>query len=82
MPLIAAKIKKEMEAAIMSALMSEFAKEGGADPSSHKKIAAGVAAGVSEVLVKALLTEAQVLPGIPTAGSPAAQTSVAPGKIS
>lgn len=81
MPLIAAKIKKEMEAAIMAALTSEFAAEGGADPSSHKKIAAGVAAGVAEVLVKALTTEAQVLPGIPTAGSPAAQTSVGPGKI-
>lgn len=81
MALVAAKIKKELEAAILSALAKEFAKESGADTSSHKKIAAAVADGVSKVIIQALQTEAEVLPGIATAGSPAAQTSVTPGKI-
>ncbi len=81
MALVAAKIKKEMEAAIAAALTKEFAKEAGADPTSHKRTAAAVAEGVCTILIKALQTEAEVLPGIATAGSPAAQTSVSPGKI-
>lgn len=81
MALVIPAIQKEMEAAIMGALTSQFAKEGGADPSSHQKIAAAVAEGVTQVLIKALTTQAQVLPGIATAGSPAAQTSVSPGMI-
>lgn len=81
MALVAPKIKQDMEAAIMAALTKEFAKEGGADPSSHKKLAAAIAEGVAMIIVKALQTEAEVLPGIATAGSPAAQTSVSPGKI-
>jgi hypothetical protein len=81
MALVVPKIKKDLEAAIMAALTKEFAKEGGADPSSHKKLASAIAEGVAMVLIKALQTEAEVLPGIGTAGSPAAQTSVTPGKI-
>lgn len=81
MALAIPKIQKEMEAAITSALKTQFAKEGEADASSHQKMAAAVAQGVTQVLIKALQTEAEVLPGIPTAGSPAAQTSVGPGKI-
>ena len=82
MPLVEAKIKKELETAIIGALTKEFAKEGGADMSSHKRIAAAVAAGVAKILVQTLQVDAEVMPGIPTAGSPAAQVSVAPGKIS
>jgi hypothetical protein len=81
MALIIPAIQKEMEAAIMAALVTQFAKEGTADPSSHQKIAAAVAQGVTQVLIKAITTQAQVLPGIPTAGSPASQVSVGPGMI-
>lgn len=80
MALVAPKLKKDLETALVSALTREFAKEGGADPASHKKLAAAIS-DIALVIVKALQTEAEVLPGIATAGSPAAQTSVSPGKI-
>lgn len=81
MALVGPKLKKDIESAIMAALKTQFAKEGGADPDSHKKLAAAIAEGVAITIVKALQTEAEVLPGIPTAGSPAAQVTTAPGKI-
>lgn len=81
MALIAPKIQKELEAALLSALTQQFAKEAAADPSSHKKQATAIAQAVATVLIKAIQTEAEVLPGISTAGSPAAQVSVSPGKI-
>ena len=81
MALVVPKLTKDLEAAIAAALAAEFAGEAGADPSSHKRMAAAIAKAVAMVMVKALQTEAQVLPGIATAGSPAAHTSVAPGKI-
>lgn len=81
MPLVVPAIQKEMEAAILSALTAAYAAEAGADPSSHQKMAGAIAQGVTTVLIKALQTQAQVLPGIATAGSPAAQTSVSPGQI-
>ena len=81
MPLVVPAIQKEMEAAILSALTSVYGPEAAADPSSHAKLAAAISQGVTTVLIKALQTQAQVLPGINTAGSPAAQTSVSPGKI-
>jgi len=81
MALVAAAIQKEMEAMIASALTSEFSKEGAADPTSHKKTAAAIAKGVTQVLIKHLTSSAQVLPGIATAGSPAAQVTTTPGMI-
>lgn len=81
MALVAAAIQKQMEAAIMSALMAQHAESAAADPTSHQKTAAAIAQGVTTVLITALQTQAQVLPGIATAGSPAAQTSVSPGII-
>ncbi len=81
MALVAATIQKQMEAAILSALLSQFGEESAADPEAHQKIAAAVAEGVTNVIITAITTQAQVLPGIPTAGSPAAQTSVGPGVI-
>ena len=38
--------------------------------------------GIAADIILEITTNAQVTPGIPTAGSPAAQVSVAPGKIS
>lgn len=81
MALVIPAIQKEMEAAIAAALTTQFSKEGPADPTSHQKTAAAIAQGVTQVLIKALQTQAQVLPGIATAGSPAAQVSVSPGMI-
>jgi hypothetical protein len=81
MALVIPTIQKQMEKAIMAALISQFSKEGVADKSSHKKMAAAVAQGVCQVLIKALQTKAEVLPGISTAGSQSAQKSVTPGKI-
>jgi hypothetical protein len=81
MALIIPKITKELEAAILAALLNEYGKEAGADPTSHQRMAKAIAKGVADVLIKALQSEAEILPGIGTAGSPAAQTSVTPGKI-
>lgn len=80
MPLIAGKIKKDIEAAVLAALTSEFSKEASADPKSHQKLAKAISA-IADVIVLALTVDAQVAPGIPTAGSPAAQVTTGPGKI-
>lgn len=83
MPLVEPVIKQKLSAAIQQELSAAFGA--GADAasgaSSHKKMADAIAAAVAKVIVAELTTNAQVLPGIPTAGSPAAQTSVGPGKI-
>ena len=83
MPLIPAAIQVKLSAEIQSELTKAFGA--GADaasgPDSHKKMADAIAAAVAKVIVAELQTNAQVLPGIPTAGSPSAQTSVGPGKI-
>ncbi len=83
MPLVAPIIEKKLLAEITTALTSSFGA--GADAASaadsHKKLAEAIAKAVAKVIVEELTTNAQVLPGIPTAGSPAAQTSVGPGKI-
>ena len=81
MPLIIPAITKQMEAAIAAAMTTQFPAEAAADPSSHQKMAAAIAEGVTMVIIKALQTEAMVLPGIATAGSPVSQVSVSPGMI-
>lgn len=81
MPLLVPKIQKDMEAAIMAALDTQMPEGVKADPTSHQKLAAAIAQGVTMVMVTALLTDAQVLPGAPTAGSPAAQVVTGPSKI-
>lgn len=81
MALVAAAIQKQMEAAILSALASSFPDGAAGDPTAHQKMAAAIAQGVTTTLITALQTQAQVLPGIATAGSPAAQTSTTFGVI-
>jgi dihydroneopterin aldolase len=82
MPLIAAVIEKKLFAEINTELKSAF---GEADqqtaPGSHKKLAEAIAKAVAKVIVAELTTSAQVSVGIPTAGSPASQTTVSVGKI-
>ena len=83
MPMVPAALEKAMEAAALSVLIKEqkdsIAAVGNAD--SQKVIAKAIAATakviVAEVL-KATITTT-VLPGIPTAGGPAAQVTTAPG---
>lgn len=83
MPLVAPVIQAKLQVEIMSELTKSFSAgaDGPSVPSSHKKLAEAIAAAVAKVIVAELTTNAQVLPGIGTAGSPAAQTSVTPGKI-
>ncbi len=80
MPMVPTKLKSDIEAILVSALTRELGPEAAADPSSHKKLAAAIS-DIAIPIVTMLLTEAQVAPGIPTAGSPAAQATVAPGKL-
>jgi hypothetical protein len=81
MALLIPKIQKDMEAALIAALKTEFAKEGLADTTSHQRMAAAIAKGVTQVLITAITTQAQVVPGIATVGGESSQTSVSPGKI-
>ena len=81
MPMVAATIQQQMAQAIQAAMDTAFPDGLKADPTSHQKMAAAIAQGVATVLYTTLTTQATVLPGIGTAGSPAAQTSVTPGKI-
>jgi aspartate aminotransferase-like enzyme len=81
MALIPATIQQQMTQAIKAALDTAMPEGVKADPSSHQKLAAAIAQGVTTVMVTALTTQAQVMPGIVTAGSPATQTSTTPGKI-
>jgi len=83
MPLVPAVMKKKMEAALIAAFNREFPDAVAQNPSavaSYQKQAAAIS-DIALVIVEELLASAQVSPGIATAGSPSAQTSVSPGKI-
>lgn len=80
MPLVAPLIKKKVEAALLAGFTKEFPKEASADPTSYQRMAAAISEMVP-VLIESIVTQAEVLPGIATAGSPPAHVSVAPGKI-
>ena len=87
MPIVPAKLKKNIETAVLSALNSEFAEEVAANDKAvenHKKMAKAVSE-VGTVVAQMLLNEVQVAAGIPvqTAGSPTNQAgaTVAPGKL-
>lgn len=80
MALVAPALKQKLEQAILAGLQREFAKEAAVDPTTYKRMAAAIS-DIATVLVTAITTEAEVLPGIGTAGSPPAHTSVTPGKI-
>jgi hypothetical protein len=83
MPLVAPIIEKKLSTEIQAELKKAFGAGADAESgaASHKKMADAIAAAVAKVIVAEITTNASVLPGIPTAGSPAAQTSVGPGKI-
>lgn len=50
------------------------------NPDADKQLKA-LCTGIANAIVPHLLTMAQVAPGIPTAGSPAAQLTTAPGAL-
>ena len=71
MALVAATMKKDIEAALNSAFAVQFKDEIAANPKapdSHKKLAAAISA-VADVIVLHLTTMAQVAPGIPIVGT-------------
>lgn len=63
MPLILPTIQKQMEAALLSAFLREFAKEAAADPTSYARQAKAISEGVSQILVTAIVTQAVVTGG-------------------
>ena len=81
MALVAATIQQGMESAIKSALDTYLPEGVKADPSAHQKLAAAIAEGVAKVLFTTLTVDATVVAGIPTVGSPTAQTTISVGKI-
>ena len=84
----AARLKAKMEDRIYNGLKAEFssiASEGKdylpiADAQWHR--IADAISGIAIDIVNEITANAQVDAGIPTAGSPVAQATVAPGKIS
>ena len=79
MPLVGPALKAKFKDSIMAGLKKEFGGTGDHEPSWEK-----IASAISEIavdIVDAMHNDAQVAPGIPTAGSPAAQVTVGPGKI-
>lgn len=83
MAMVAEKLRKAIETRIYNGLKKEFAKEAKDNPEADEawKRQAKVIADIALDIVAFLQTDVQVAPGIPTAGSPASQSTVAPGKL-
>jgi hypothetical protein len=83
MPMVAAKLQSAIETRIYNALSKEFEEEGKKNKEAKKawKRQAKVISEIALDIVDFLMMDVQVAPGIPTAGSPAAQATTAPGKL-
>lgn len=88
MAMNAASLKSKMKETIYNGLKAQFggeaAKGQNYTPEADamwEKMAESIS-GIAADIVMEIVTNAQVNPGIPTAGSPVAQVTVAPGKIS
>jgi hypothetical protein len=85
--LIVPVIKQTVEAKVLAAYQREFGDLQGANSEAIQswQKQAKIAGDIAQAIIEAILTQAEVAPGIPvtTAGSPAAQSgaTVAPGKI-
>jgi hypothetical protein len=86
MAMAPAALKSKMKATIYNGLKAAFSGETGkasgfpeADP-MWEKLAEAIS-GIAIDIVMEIVSNAQVLPGIPTAGGPVSQATVAPGKI-
>lgn len=80
MPLVAKSLESKIYAEIKASLAKHF-KSGSPQAEAQDKFALAIAEAVAKVVVAEIQSSAMVLPGIPTAGSPPAHTSVGPGKI-
>lgn len=87
MPMDPAGLKAKMKDRIYNGLKAQFspATSQGTNytpvADEHWQKMAEAISGIAADIVLEITQNAQVAPGIPTAGSPASQTSVAPGKI-
>lgn len=88
MAMNAANLKSKMKQTIYNGLKAQFgsaASQGknynGIADDHWQKLAEAIS-GIAMDIVMEIVQNAQVMPGIPTAGSQSAQTSVGPGKIS
>jgi hypothetical protein len=88
MPMDPAGLKSKMKERIYNGLKAEFGSSAG-EGEAYSPIAdaqwqkmANAISGIAADIVMEITTNAMVNPGIPTAGSPVAQVTVAPGTIS
>lgn len=88
MPMQPAALKSKMKETIYNGLKAQFggeaAKGQNYTPEADamwQKMAEAIS-GIAADIVMEIVSNAQVMPGIPTAGGPTNQTTVAPGKIS
>lgn len=87
MPMQPAALKSKMKETIYNGLKAQFGSSAGegqdyspiVDAQWHKM--AEAISGIAADIIMEITSNAQVLPGIPTAGGPASQTTVAPGQI-
>lgn len=88
MPMQPAALKSKMKETIYNGLKAQFGSEAGKGQNytpeadaMWQKMAEAIS-GIAADIVMEIVQNAQVMPGIPTAGGPASQATVAPGKIS
>lgn len=88
MPMDAAGLKSKLKERIYNGLKAEFGSSA-AEGQSYSPIAdaqwqkmANAISGIATDIVMEITQNAQVMPGIPTAGGPTNQTTIGPGKIS
>lgn len=88
MPMQPAALKSKMKETIYNGLKAQFGGEASKGQSytpeadaMWQKMAEAIS-GIAADIVMEIVQNAQVMPGIPTAGGPTNQTTVAPGKIS
>lgn len=88
MPMDPAGLKSKMKERIYNGLKAQFSGEAGKGTNytpeadaMWQKMAEAIS-GVAADIVMEITQNAQVMPGIPTAGGPTNQATVAPGKIS
>lgn len=88
MPMQPAALKSKMKETIYNGLKAQFGGEAAKGQSytpeadaMWQKMAEAIS-GIAADIVMEIVQNAQVMPGIPTAGGPTNQTTVAPGKIS
>jgi hypothetical protein len=83
MAMVPTVIGKLVEAAVIAELTSQFGEIQATNETVMAQWVkqAKVHGAAAEALIKAILAMGQVAPGIATAGGPAAQVSVSPGKI-